>query len=377
MPPATTSRGRSQGPSGGRAGARGAGRKSPLRVVSELPPFRFDEEPGPVAGAAQPEMERPRELTAAQLRRLMISEFRDWLGTRTNRNGRPFQPDTISAYADAAIALDAWMSAEGIEADFTGCDTRALNRFFAAYHAAHGQGGTNTKQRNLRHLFSWLERDHDHPHPYTEDLQRYGPARNRPSTLAGGFITDLLEVTGGGRARGFEDARDHAIIRMLTEGVRRTELTQVQMNDLPVDVIAQPFVRVVPLKGARASTEGRLVALAPATARAIVAYLRVRRGHRLAVSPALWLGTRNRGALGGSGLYRMLIRRAGQAGYDPDVSPHKFRHTFANDWLEGGGAEGDLMRLMGWEDRAMLDLYAKDMQVQRAVQAKRRRGDLY
>ena len=53
------------------------------------------------------------------------------------------------------------------------------------------------------------------------------------------------------------------------------------------------------------------------------------------------------------------------------------RHTFANDWLEGGGAEGDLMRLMGWEDRAMLDLYARDMQVQRAVQAKRRRGDLY
>ena len=377
MPATTTSRGRSQGPSGGRAGARGAGRKSPLRVVSELPPFRFDEEPCPVAGAAQLEMERPRELTAAQLRRLMISEFRDWLGTRTNRNGRPFQPDTISAYADAAIALDAWMSAEGIEADFTGCDTRALNRFFAAYHAAHGQGGTNTKQRNLRHLFSWLERDHDHPHPYTEDLQRYSPAGNRPSTLAGGFITDLLEVTGSGRARGFEDARDHAIIRMLTEGVRRTELTQVQMNDLPVDVIAQPFVRVVPLKGARASTEGRIVALAPATARAIVAYLRVRRGHRLATSPALWLGTRNRGALGGSGLYRMLIRRAGQAGYDPDVSPHKFRHTFANDWLEGGGAEGDLMRLMGWEDRAMLDLYAKDMQVQRAVQAKRRRGDLY
>jgi integrase len=140
---------------------------------------------------------------------------------------------------------------------------------------------------------------------------------------------------------------------------------QLQTTDLPVDVIAQPFVRMVPLKGARASAEGRIVALAPATARVIVAYLRGRRGHRLAASPVLWLGTRNRGALGGSELYRMLIRRAGEAGYEPDVSPHKFRHTFANDWLEGGGAEGDLMRLMGWEDRSMLDLYAKDMQVRR------------
>ena len=61
------------------------------------------------------------------------------------------------------------------------------------------------------------------------------------------------------------------MIRMLTEGVRRTELVQLQTNDLPVDVIAQPFVRVVPLKGARASVEGRIVPLAPATARALVA----------------------------------------------------------------------------------------------------------
>ena len=110
------------------------------------------------------------------------------------------------------------------------------------------------------------------------------------------------------------------MIRMLTEGVRRTELVQQQTNDLPVDVIAQPFVRVVPLKGARGSTEGRIVPLAPATARALAAYLRVRRGHRLAVSPGLWLGTRNRGAITGSGLYRMLQRRAGEAGYDPAVT---------------------------------------------------------
>jgi hypothetical protein len=76
---------------------------------------------------------------------------------------------------------------------------------------------------------------------------------------------------------------------------------QVHTTDLPVDVIAQPFVRVVPLKGARAATEGRIVALAPATARALVAYLRARRGHRLAASPPLWLGTRNRGGWAGRG----------------------------------------------------------------------------
>lgn len=51
--------------------------------------------------------------------------------------------------------------------------------------------------------------------------------------------------------------------------------------------------------------------------------------------------------------------------------------TLSPPSLDGGGAEGDLMRLMGWADRSMLDRYGADLQVQRAVQAKRRRGDLY
>jgi len=72
-----------------------------------------------------------------------------------------------------------------------------LNRFFRDYHATHGQGGTNTKQRNLWHLFTWLEAEYGHPHPYTDGLNRYAPVKTRPSTLSLDLIKDLLEVTGG------------------------------------------------------------------------------------------------------------------------------------------------------------------------------------
>jgi site-specific recombinase XerD len=339
-------------------------------VVTEIPPV--------ITNGAQVVAEPPpRADSPAALRQMMISEYCESLRGRTNRKGRPFQDGTISAYRDAVIALDAWMARTGLAADFTACDTAVLNRFFADYLAAHGQSGTNTKQRNLRHLFSWLEKAYQHPHPYTDELNRYGPVKVRPSTLAQQFIADLLEVTGGGQARGFEDVRDHAIIRCLTEGVRRTELVQVQTTDLSADLIQRPFIRVVPLKDARDSGEGRIVALSPSTVRAMVAYLRVRRAHRQAERRALWLGTRNRGPLTGSGLARMLKRRAEEAGYDPDVHPHQFRHTFASDWLEGGGAEGDLMRLMGWNDRSMLDRYGADLAVHRAIQAKRRMGEMY
>lgn len=116
----------------------------------------------------------------------MISEYGEWLRTQTNRHGRPFQAETISAYRDAAVALSAWMTSAGLEADFTGCDTAALNRFFRAYLAAHSQGGTNTKQRNLRHLFTWLAVEYGHQHPYTDALVRY--AGQGPAVDAGGRL---------------------------------------------------------------------------------------------------------------------------------------------------------------------------------------------
>ena len=202
----------------------GRPRKSPLRLATVgEPSFRCRTRNG--------------HLSPPQLRAMMISEFEQWLRSRTNKEKRPFQEETILAYAKAARALDAWMTDAGVDGDFTACDTALLNRFFRDYNDAHTRGGTNTKQRNLRHLFTWLEADYDHPHPYTDELNRYAPAAGRPSTLSADFIRDLLAVTGGGHGKAFADVRDHALIRVLTEGLRRTEVTEMRMTDLPLDLV--------------------------------------------------------------------------------------------------------------------------------------------
>lgn len=145
------------------------------------------------------------------------------------------------------------------------------------------------------------------------------------------------------------------------------------MSALPQDLIRNPMVRVVPLKGARAAGEGRLIWLTPSTARAVTIYLRARRGHRNADTDWVWLG---RGRFSNTGLRKMLERRAAEAGYGR-VTPHQFRHTFSDDWLESGGSEGDLMRLNGWKTRAMIDRYTDDLAEERALQAMKRRGDMY
>lgn len=73
----------------------------------------------------------------------------------------------------------------------------------------------------------------------------------------------------------------------------------------------------------------------------------------------------------------MIARRSAQAGWQPS-RPDQFRHTLANDqFLDVGTEEGDLMRIMGWTGRPMVDLYAHDLQVQQAIKAKLGRGDIY
>lgn len=132
-------------------GGDGLPRKNPLRVAGD---------PVPVIGASEAAVVAPVRLRTAytprEMRQMMISEFGDWLRTQTNKQRRPFQEETIQTYTAAALTLSAWMEAEGISGDLTACATGVLNRFFRWYYEAHSQGGTNMKQRNLRHLFSCL-----------------------------------------------------------------------------------------------------------------------------------------------------------------------------------------------------------------------------
>ncbi len=108
----------------------------------------------PAAHAAAPD---PRSVT--------LNEFGDYLRTVNNRDGRPYEEATINAYVSPAKALDAWMTANGLDGDFTTVDTALLNRYFRECYQTRGQGGTHTQQRNLIQLFNYLQREYGHPAP--------------------------------------------------------------------------------------------------------------------------------------------------------------------------------------------------------------------
>jgi integrase len=168
--------------------------------------------------------------------------------------------------------------------------------------------------------------------------------------------------------RGLKDRRDEAVLRLLTEtGMRAGEV--LALNTADVDL--QRGVAVV-RKGK--GGKGRFVAFTPSTGAAIDRYLRVRRHHPQASSPALWLGeTGGRERLSYHGLRVALLARAALAGV-AGFHLHKLRHTFASRWLGAGGSEGGLMAVAGWSSREMVDRYSRATASERAMAEARALG---
>jgi site-specific recombinase XerD len=118
--------------------------------------------------------------------------------------------------------------------------------------------------------------------------------------------------------------------------------------------------------------KGRLAPFGDQTARAIDRYLRARRTHRLAETPALWLGDRGK-SLEYYGLHSALKYRAQLAGLT-GFHPHLLRHTAASRWLAAGGSEGGLMAVAGWSTRDMIDRYTRATASERAAAEARNLG---
>lgn len=158
--------------------------------------------------------------------------------------------------------------------------------------------------------------------------------------------------------------RDEAIVRLMLEtGCRATECLSLHVGDVD---LGAGTVAIRRGKGGK----GRLVAIGPQAAKAIDRYMRVRRLHRLATGPSLWLGDRGR-ELAYGGLYWALGHRAEVAGI-VGFHPHMLRHTSADRWLAAGGSETGAMAVHGWSTPDMLQRYGRANREKRAVDEARR-----
>lgn len=289
------------------------------------------------------------------------SLVRSW--TRTLRRKAP---KTLTLYTSAAADFGSWLdSADGSEVPepvdrpqrVSDLATRHVHGWLNHLEARGLAPATvSNKYRALQQLFNWLVEEGElAAHPMTRMKPPKVPTK-RVETVSPDDLRKLLATCS---KKDFTNSRDAAIVLLYVDsGARLSEVAGLAVADIDLKTDAAYSVG----KG----DKPRVHSFGNQTAMAIERYLRFRAKHKQARLAELWLGHNERGPMTSNGIHQMLRRRCDVADIPP-IHAHKLRHTMATDFLDRGGQEGDLMRLMGWESRQMLRRYTDTTAERRAV----------
>jgi len=150
-----------------------------------------------------------------------------------------------------------------------------------------------------------------------------------------------------------QQLRDRALILFLLDtGIRASELCNLHVRDVDTQAGTASVLGKGRLSGGEAKP--RTVHIGTRTTKALWAYLADRNATR---SPAAWLFvTKQSTQLDRSNLRHHLAALGTRAGI-PHVHPHRFRHTFAVNYLRNGGDIYTLQKLLGHTSLEMVRRY--------------------
>ncbi len=263
-------------------------------------------------------------------------------------------PQTIKTYTDGVHRYLAWCAKNDLPAALDRTQVQA----FVADLLDRGAQPATARSRHLavRRFGSWLAEEGEID---TDPLVGIRPPRLDTKVVDPLTDDQLRALIAACHGTDMRDRRDEALVRLMAEtGARAGEVLAMQVRDV---TLAQGSAVVRRGKGGR----GRVIPFGPQTTKALDRYIRARRTHRLAETPALWLGDRGK-AFSYYGLHAALKACAAAAGID-DFRPHRLRHTAAHRWLAAGGSEGGLMAVAGWTRPDMLLRYTQARAAERAA----------
>lgn len=273
-------------------------------------------------------------------------------------------PRTVVLYGMSVRMFSEWLQAQGRPATVDELSRAAIREWLATLAETHSASTVRTRYRGLFRFAAWAAAEGEVPaNPMAGLSPPVAPMKPVP-VLSDEQLTALIRTCKG---RTFIDRRDEAMIRVLLDtGVRVSELCALAVEGVDLD----GGMALVTGKGNKI----RPVYFGSRTTAALDRYIRARGSHRWAHTGVLFLS--QRGPLSPDGV-REIIRARGDAAGVEGLHPHRFRHTFAHDFLLNGGQGTDLKRLAGWSSDVMLERYgASGADVRAKAAAQRlRRGD--
>ncbi len=169
-----------------------------------------------------------------------------------------------------------------------------------------------------------------------------------PHTLSPAEVERLLAVPLGD---GSLDVRDRAMLEVLyATGLRVSELVGLKLTDLQLDV------GYLTAFGKR--SKQRIVPLGDAAIEQLRSYLVCGRPllERGAAGGVLFLNRSGQG-LTRQGFWKIIKRRARQAGIGKKITPHTLRHSFATHLLENGADLRAVQTMLGHADISTTQIY--------------------
>jgi site-specific recombinase XerD len=274
-------------------------------------------------------------------------------------HARRLSPHTLTDYNNTFRKFEAFLDGDPPLASLTVADIRAfLNsldglsaKSVANAHIALSALWTWARKEGLvdQHIVRQIECPRpDQPEilPYTErDVRAMIAACNRsqPYSRSGKRVSTHSRPTA---------LRDQAILRLLLDtGMRASELCGLHRNDLD-------------LKNHRLTVMGkgrkqRVLPIGPRTAQGLWRYLATRDDPR--PNPALFISRTGR-PITRRALYSMVRRTGVRAGVI-GATVHRFRHTFAINYLRNGGHVFALQRSLGHTSLKIVNRYLRIAQV--------------
>ena len=150
--------------------------------------------------------------------------------------------------------------------------------------------------------------------------------------------------------------RDRALILLLLDtGLRVSEIARLTIADVDLE---NREVVVLPLRH-NSKSRPRAIPLSYRCSQAIWHYLARRKDVQMAHDPGrlpLFVDNEERNALNRHAIRKLLSRLGERAGV-PKTHPHRFRHTFAIEYLRNDGDVFTLKRILGHSSLAMVERY--------------------
>ncbi|MBM3318370.1 MAG: tyrosine recombinase [Candidatus Eisenbacteria bacterium] len=266
---------------------------------------------------------------------------------------RGASPHTVSAYRGDLVSLLRHLSARGLPGPAE-ADEGQLRAYLIALHERGRRAAGVARARSaIKTFFAFLADEGVVREDPACDLPAPAGWRRLPRALGRDEATRLVESVAGGAAL---DLRDRALLECAYgTGARVSELLGLRLDDCRWEERLLRFAG----KGGRI----RLVPAGEPALRALLAYidlgrplLAARRGGAGPAPETIFLNARG-GTLSRMGFWKILGRRAREAGLAERIHPHLLRHTYATHLLHGGASLRVVQELLGHARLSTTQIY--------------------